>query len=99
MKTCFAAALAISCSTVSAQAGLIERACLGSDRPAVSRLLCGCIQAVADKTLTNQDQRLAAEFFSDPHRAQVIRQSDVAAHEVFWERYKTFGDTATKTCS
>jgi len=82
-----------------AQAGLIERACLGSDRPAVTRALCGCIQAVADKTLSGSDQRLAAEFFADPHRAQVIRQSDVTAHEVFWERYKNFGATATKSCS
>ncbi|MEM1388212.1 MAG: hypothetical protein AAF748_06060 [Pseudomonadota bacterium] len=42
---------------------------------------------------------MAAEFFSDPHRAQVIRQSDNRGHEVFWERYKVFGSTAEEYCS
>lgn len=92
-----AAGFAAFCSSA-AHAGLIERACLSSDRPAVSASLCGCIQAVADKTLTGSDQRLAATFFSNPHQAQVIRQSDNAAHEVFWERYKAFGANAKNNC-
>lgn len=97
-KVVVTAALAAICSGT-AYAGSIERACLQSNRPGVSVSLCGCIQAVANRTLTNRDQRLAATFFSDPHKAQVIRQSDNAAHEVFWRKYKTFGATAESYCS
>ena len=81
-----------------ATAGVIERACLNSDRPAANRSLCGCIQGVADATLTRAEQRRAAKFFSDPHMAQVVRQSDAASDEVFWQRYKAFGATASNYC-
>ena len=81
-----------------ASADPIERACLKSDRPA-SRALCGCIQDVADLTLTNRDQRLASSFFSDPQKAQDIRMSDRRSHEAFWDRYKAFGETAETYCS
>lgn len=80
-----------------AQAGTIERACLSSDRPK-SRALCGCIQKAADVTLTGRDQRMAARFFADPHRAQVVRQSDRANDEKFWTRYQRFGATAEAYC-
>ena len=81
-----------------ASAGVIERACMKSDRPAANRSLCGCIQGVADATLTRGEQRRAAKFFSDPHMAQVVRQSDAASDEVFWQRYKAFGATASNYC-
>ena len=81
-----------------ASAGAIERACVKSDRKSANRNLCGCIQQVADSTLTNSDQRLAAKFFQDPHMAQVIRQSDNSSHEVFWKKYKAFGVTAKTYC-
>ena len=86
-------------SVPSAEAGsTIERACLKSNRRAASKPLCGCIQRVADQMLTRKDQRLAAKFFKDPHRAQEIRQSDRAAHEEFWKRYKAFGQSAGDIC-
>ncbi|WP_245814780.1 MULTISPECIES: hypothetical protein [Litoreibacter] len=81
-----------------ALAGPIERACLKADRKAASRPLCNCVQQVADLTLDNSDQRLAASFFADPHRAQVIRQSDNNSHEKFWKRYKQFGANAESYC-
>ena len=81
-----------------AQAGLIERACLKADRPAANRNLCGCIQDVADATLTRRDQRLAAKFFKNPPMAQDIRQSDRPVHEAFWQKYKDFGQTAKTYC-
>lgn len=95
-----AAALAVSLLTMApaAEAGIIERACLGSDRPAVTRALCGCIQNVADKTLDWRDQRLAAKFFRDPNMAQEVRQSDKRSHEIFWEKYKVFGASAADFC-
>ena len=82
-----------------AAAGPIERACLQADRPAATQALCGCIQTVAGATLTRSEQRQAAKFFKDPHRAQEIRQSDRAAHERLWERYKRFAASAEATCS
>jgi hypothetical protein len=72
---------------------------MSSGRSAANRQLCGCIQQVADRTLTGADQRKAAKFFSDPHQAQEVRQSDHAAHEAFWRRYKNFGATAEAMCA
>ncbi|RMD94619.1 MAG: hypothetical protein D6811_02425 [Alphaproteobacteria bacterium] len=85
-------------STVAATAGPIETACLRSGRPAASPALCGCIQQVADIVLTRSDQRLAAKFFTDPDLAQSIRQSDSRAHERFWQKYRSFGETAEAYC-
>jgi len=96
------AALAITSvpmAPTTADAGIITRACLKADRKAASRRLCGCIQSAANKTLTKSDQRLASKFFKDPHKAQEIRQSDRASHEVFWKKYKKFGSTAEAYCS
>ncbi len=78
--------------------GSIQRACLASDRRARSRELCGCIQAVADQTLSGSDQRLAVSFYSDPHRAQDIRQSDRDSHRRFWTSYREYTDRAERTC-
>ena len=81
-----------------AQAGVIERACMSADRKAANRNLCGCIQDVADATLSRSDQRLAAKLFKKPEMAQEIRQSDSATHESFWKRYKEFGASAKTYC-
>jgi hypothetical protein len=81
-----------------ALAGPIETACLRSERSGGNHAICGCIQQVADMTLTGSDQRLAARFFSDPDRAQEIRQSDRRSHEAFWQRYRNFGETAEVYC-
>lgn len=83
---------------IAASANVIERACLKSDRKASSRALCGCIQQAADLTLKNVDQRKAAKFFKDPHKAQELRQADGRANETFWLRYKNFGTTAAQYC-
>ncbi len=84
----------------SAPAGdLIRKACLKAGRAGASRTLCGCIQDVADQRLIRKDQRLAASFFRDPHKAQVIRQSDKRVHEAFWTRYKAWGSAAEDACA
>lgn len=87
--------LAVTAGT--AAAGPIERACLSSGRSA-SMQLCTCIQQAADLTLTGRDQSRAAEFFRDPHQAQVVRQSDRSSDEDFWQRYRAFGQTAEAYC-
>lgn len=78
--------------------GPISKACMSSDRKARSRALCGCIQAVADKTLSGAQQRRAVKFYSDPHLAQETRQSDRANDERFWKAYKAYGNQAESTC-
>lgn len=88
---------ALALNGAEAAAGPIERACLGSDR-AGSAPLCRCIQRVADATLRRGEQRMAARFFREPHRAQEIRQSDSPRHEAFWQRYKYFGSAAELNC-
>lgn len=97
--TALMAALVSSSYPAAVQAGAIERACMRSDRKAASRSLCRCIQKAARGTLSSSDQRLAASFFKDPDKSQEIRQSDRGSHEVFWKRYKEFGDRAREMCS
>jgi len=95
-KLALAAALAALATPV--VAGPIEKACLKSPRPGVTRGLCGCIQQAADRTLTSTDQRQAARFFRDPDTAQLVRRSDRQSDEEFWRRYKNFGATAAAYC-
>jgi hypothetical protein len=67
-------------------------------RKGATRDRCGCVQAVANKSLSSSDQRLGASFFADPHKAQEIRQSTSNSHSEFWNRWKAFGDEAAKIC-
>ncbi|KAF0676887.1 hypothetical protein [Profundibacterium mesophilum] len=99
MKKLITLAVLTAFSATVAQGGVIERACLKSDRKAANRALCGCIQQVADITLDRRDQKLAATFFKDPHQAQVVRQSSDRNHESFWRKYKAFGQSAQNYCS
>lgn len=82
-----------------AQADVIQQACLASDRSARNTALCGCIQQVADITLSQGDQRRAAKFFRNPDLAQETRQASDGSRIDFWDRYKNFGDTAEAYCS
>ena len=78
--------------------GPVASACAQSGRRAANRQLCGCIQAVADDSLSAGDQRRAAAFFRDPHQAQEVRQSDGRRDEAFWDRYTAFADRAERIC-
>ena len=93
-----AIAAALAAFPALAEAGAIERACIQSSRAQASFGLCGCIQRVADATLSGRDQRVAAKFFSDPHQAQVVRQSSKRSDSIFWQRYKQFGAVAESYC-
>lgn len=79
--------------------GIIERACLSSQRSAASSTLCTCIQAVADQVLAPAEQRKGAAFFDDPHKSQETRQSASSDDAAFWQKWKGFGATAAKHCS
>jgi len=98
LKNIYLAIFICFAGVTSARANNIEQACVQSGREAANRALCGCIQDVANLTLTGSDQKLASTFFKDPDKAQEIRQSDRRAHERFWERYKEFGETAREFC-
>ena len=98
-KPLIAATAAVILTASAAQAGPITRACLSSDRQARSIALCGCLQQVADQTLSNRDQRTAAKFFRKPQMAQDIKMSKTPRDDQFWDRYKVFGATATRFCS
>lgn len=98
MKTIGIAATLICVSFGAANAGSVERACLNSDRGAGNRALCSCIQDAANVTLTAREQQRAAKFFRDPQLAQDAKMSDRRSDEVFWERYKRFGQTASAFC-
>lgn len=76
----------------------LERVCKSSDRAAATGTLCGCIQDVADLTLSAKDQKTAVKFFKDPELAQAKRQSDRASDEDFWARYKQFTKAAQQLC-
>lgn len=78
--------------------GPISDACLASDRTARSRKLCGCIQAVANQTLTGSEQRRAATFYSNPQQAQNVRQSERATDEQFWKAYRAYGERSERVC-
>ncbi len=98
MRATFLAAAILGASAPVLEAGPIERACLASGRSAANSALCACIQGAANITLSRSDQSMAARFFKDPHRAQVIRQSGSASHSAFWRRYVSFGQTAEAMC-
>ncbi|WP_240484468.1 arginine transporter [Pseudoponticoccus marisrubri] len=83
---------------VSFASGPISKACLRAGRKAASGRLCNCVQGVANRAFDGSEQRMAASFFADPHRAQEIRQSDNPGHEVFWRKYKAFAANAERVC-
>ncbi|MDB6180199.1 hypothetical protein [Paracoccus fistulariae] len=94
----FIAAAAIVLTAPLAVAGPIDSACVRSDRARGNAPLCGCIQQVANQTLSRSDQRRAARFFRDPHEAQVVRMSKSNSDNAFWARYKSFAARAEAYC-
>jgi hypothetical protein len=78
--------------------GPISDACLASDRKARSPVLCGCIQAVANDTLSGGDQRRAVRFYRDLQSAQDTRQSDRPGDQRFWQAYTAYAERAERVC-
>lgn len=98
MRTIFLVMVMLVALGGMAQAQAIENACLRSDRQAKSRALCSCIQQAANLTLTASDQKLASTFYRNPEKAQELRQSPRRAHEIFWNRYEEYAETARAFC-
>jgi len=78
--------------------GEINSACLSGGRSAANTQLCGCIQAVANQTLTARERTRAASFFANPDLAQETRASTGNADNEFWRRYRAFVDTSSEIC-
>ena len=78
--------------------GEIGQACMAGGRSAANPALCGCIQQVANQTLSRSDQARAASFFEDPDLAQETRTRDDARSEAFWDRYRAFSTAAERSC-
>jgi len=83
----------------SVSANPIERACVQSDRPGVTREICRCIGSAADMTLSRSDMREGARFFQDPGRAEEVQLSDSRRNDAFWSRWRGFAETAEALCS
>lgn len=94
-KTLFV--IACICAGSPLLAGPVGNACMKSRN--ASGPVCGCIDQVADSTLSRGDQRRAAGFFKDPDKAQQVRMSDRKSDEDFWLRYKNFAATAEAYCT
>ena len=92
------AAAAVVLTTPLAVAGPVDSACMRSERAAGNGQLCGCIQQVADMTLSRADQRRAAKFFADADEAQQVRMSKSDSDNAFWARYKAFTGAAEAYC-
>jgi hypothetical protein len=78
--------------------GPIATACQSAGRKQASRSRCGCVQAVANRSLSRTEQIRGASFFKDPQKAQDTRQSDNAANERFWKKWKAYGADAASLC-
>lgn len=99
MKILLLTAAITAAAMTGATAGPIGSACLSGGRSAANRELCGCIDRVADMTLSRSDQRRAAKLFKDPDMAQDVRMSDRGADNDFWGRYKNFAEAAEGYCA
>lgn len=85
-------------SSVQFANGPIAQACMRAGRKQSSRSKCGCVQAVANRSLSRAEQQRGASFFANPQRAQDTRQSDNPASERLWRNWKDFGVSAAKQC-
>lgn len=99
VRSAVRAALPSSTPPVLFASGPISSACRSAGRKQASRERCGCVQAVADRSLSAGEQRRGAAFFRDPQKAQDTRQSDNASNERFWLNWKAYSAEAAKLCT
>ncbi len=78
--------------------GDISQACMAANRAAASPALCGCVQQVANQTLSARDRGHVADFFGDPEEAHAMRIDDSDYADAFWERYQNFVRTTETVC-
>ena len=84
-------------SPLGAAAGPTQQACLQSDRSPGPRT-CLCVQRIADQTLNQQEQTLAAGIIAQPDLLESYLSDDRPAMQGFVERYREWGARAARTC-
>lgn len=94
----FSLMVPLAVSAPQASANAVERACRQLDRSSATPARCACVGKVASQKLSASERRKVAGWFSDPHQAQVVRQSDRRRDEKLWARYRAFGDAAERAC-
>lgn len=92
-------ARASASSTTLYASGPIASACRAAGRKEASRARCGCVQAVANRSLSSSEQQRGVPFFNNPQRSQDVRQSGNASNERFWKKWKTFSTQAGRMCT
>lgn len=85
--------------TVGFATGPIGTACLNHRKRDATQARCGCIQQVANQTLTQAQQQRSVRYFSEPSLLQEVRQSSAPANQRFWEAWKNFSETAETQCA
>jgi len=100
LSACGGGASAPNAPAVAFASGPIQKACQAQGRKQASRARCGCVQAVADWTLTARDQRRGASYFSDPQALQDVRQDQDSnpSNKRFWALWKEYGNQAAEFC-
>lgn len=78
--------------------GPIGNACNAHNRRVANNARCGCIQAAANLTLSQEEQMRAVRFFGEPELLQAIKLSDTPPNERFWYAWARFADTAEELC-
>lgn len=81
-----------------AHSGPVSKACIENNEVS-NPLLCECIQRVANITLIDSDQPLAAKVMSDPLKMQEVSASPQKGVQNFLIRYEAFGETAAVVCA
>ena len=78
--------------------GRMFSACISDGRKSASQKRCGCVQAIANRTLSPAQAHRGVSLWSDPGRLQEIRQSDLASNERFWKAWSEFSAEALRVC-
>ncbi|MDW3224360.1 MAG: hypothetical protein R8G34_16020 [Paracoccaceae bacterium] len=79
--------------------GPIGSACLAQNRRSATQQRCGCIQEVANRTLTSSQQARSTRFFNEPSLLQDVRQSSAPSNVRFWEAWQRFAETSQAVCA
>lgn len=95
----YSSARAVPAKPVLFATGPIYSACRSGGRDQANRTRCGCVQAVANQSLSASDQSRGAGFFGNPQQAQEVRVSDRAVDERFWRRWKDYSESAARQCT
>jgi hypothetical protein len=98
-RAVFKSATAPTARTSYFASGPISAACKSAGRKQATRSRCGCVQAVANQSLSRSEQIRGAAFFKDPQKAQDLRQSGGSANERFWKKWKAYGQEAARICT